>query len=143
MGILSDEKQQLNVIKTQAITRLSIVDLNLVGNDVSSDETFVKVGYGATKNKVLFWLNLNLGDVVRSTNSSPLMRLLGRGLNNNADQLEDEIRDSFTENFSAENIFLADCKLIANKETRSWFLTMSIIDNVSDSLIPINMEITQ
>lgn len=142
--ILESENQQLNVIKDQAIRRLSVVDLNLNGYDVSSDVDFIKLGYHATKNKVLFWLNMSLGDVVRSAQASPLVQLLGKTLTeDNSQEYEDVIRDGFEDAFSAEDIHLSYLKLEMNPSTKTWYLEMTVLDNITDSLIPITLEVIQ
>ncbi len=142
--ILATENQQLNVIKDQAIRRLSVVDLDLNGFSVSSDNVFVKIGYNATKNKVLFWLNMSLGDVVRSTISSPLIGLLGKTLTeDNLSRYESDIRSGFEDAFTQENIFLSHLKLEMEPTTKTWFLSMTVLDNITDSLIPINLEVIQ
>ncbi len=142
--ILSSEKQQLNAIRAQAVRRLSVVDLDLNGFSVDTDIDFVKLGYNATKNKVLFWLNLSLGDVVRSTQASPLISMLGKTLTTeNKNRFEEQIKDAFEDTFSSEDIYLAKITVEPNAYSRSWFLTMSIVDNITDSLIPINLEVIQ
>ncbi len=142
--VLSSEKQQLNAIKDQAIRRLSVVDLDLNGFSVSSEENFVKIGYNATKNKVLFWLNLSLGDVVRSTQASPLVQMLGKSLTpENQSRFETDIRNAFEDNFSPENIHLSSLNIEPNPYERTWFMSMVVLDNITDSLIPITLEVSQ
>ena len=142
--ILNSENQQLNVIKDQAVRRLSVIDLDLNGYNVSSSEDFVKLGYHATKNKVLFWLNCGLGDIVRSSVASPLIKLAGTPLSEDEiPTYENDITDAFNDQFSSESISLSFLKLEVNLSNRTWFLTMAIIDNLTDSHIPINLEIIQ
>ena len=142
--ILATENQQLNVIREQAIRRLSIVDLDLNGFDINSDVDFVKIGYSATKNKVLFWLNMSLGDVVRSTKASPLIKLLGETLtDDNLKDFEADFRNDFEDTFSQEQIHLSHLKLEMDPKTKTWYLSMTVLDNITNSLIPINLEVIQ
>ena len=139
---LPTENQQLNAIRDQAIRRLSIIDLNINGNDVNSDEDFVKIGYSATKNKVLFWLKSSLGDVVRSEFSSPLIRLINKPLtDDNAREYTSFIRNEFDSVFNKDDIYLQNITLIPDKINKVWKLQLIVLDNVTDSSFDFNLEI--
>ena len=112
--ILNTEKQQLNDINSQATRRLSVVDFNYNGYSIlEKEDTFVKMGYHAVKNKILYWLNCLLGDIPRSTYSSPLIALLGKTVIDET-IIENLIRTSFEDSFSADRITLNDVKLKMN-----------------------------
>lgn len=141
---LITENQQLNILRDQVIRQQRIVDFHLDGYSVSSDEDFVRVGYEATKNKVLFWLNASLGDVVRSTYASPLVYLLGKPFTEeNRVDFEDRLRIEFAENFSDQQIQLSSLILSINTFSRAWVISMTILDNITNRLIPIYLEVTQ
>ena len=141
--ILNTEKQQLNKMRVQAIRRISLVDLNLSGNDVTTDEEFIKLGYQAIKNKVLFWLNSVLGDVVRSSQASPLIDMLGKRITDaNRFTYETNFRISFEEAFSSDNIKLSQVNLEMDA-SKTLYINLLIKDNITDSLIPINLEVIQ
>ena len=141
--ILNTEKQQLNKMRVQAIRRIYLVDLNLSGNDVTTDEEFIKLGYQAIKNKVLFWLNSVLGDVVRSSQASPLIDMLGKRITDaNRFTYETNFRISFEEAFSSDNIKLSQVNLEMDA-SKTLYINLVIKDNITDSLIPINLEVIQ
>lgn len=142
--ILNTEKQQLNIIEDQAVRRISVVDLDLNGNDIYSDDSFVKIGYPAVKNKVMFWLNSLIGDVVRSNYSSPLIGLIGKSLNeDNIEAYTEMIRSSFNDAFGSEDIQLSNIELTTDPTVKTWKISLTVIDNITDSLIPIDIEVVQ
>ncbi len=142
--MILSEQQQLNAIRNQAIVNISVVDLDLNGYDVSSAGDFIKIGYQATKNKVLFWLNLQPGDIVRSGDSSPLLQLIGQTLAaQDPSEVEDMLKEEFSDRFSSEYIFLERLSVVFDNVTKLWMIEMVVMDEVSDSLIPINLEVIQ
>lgn len=134
------ENQQLNSILSQASRERFYLDFHYLGNDITSDEEFVRVGFQAVKNKILFWLNLNSGDIIRSLETSPLLPLIGKRLSEeNVIFYEKNIKKSFEKTFT--DISLLQLKVVPNLAEKKWVITMVVLDTISSSVISLEVEV--
>ena len=132
---------QSTTFKEKINTSLNEVDLNWLGNNRYSDDSFEKYGTKANVNRVLLWLASKPDDYIReSLKGGILYSLLGQLTSDtNLREWESSIREKFNAEFSQDlEIFLL--KLTADKTYKKLKIEMIVRDVLLNKTFPVSTE---
>lgn len=117
------------------------VDLYYEGYDRNSNIAFEQYGKYAHINRVLLWLSTKPRDYVRSSFTGGILySLLGQlGNDTNLKSWENDIREKFNEEFSAD-LQLMYITLDLDKTRRILHISMIVRDLISNEVYPISTE---
>lgn len=122
-------------------TSLNEVDLNWLGNDRHSKDSFEKYGTKANVNRVLLWLASKPDDFIReSLKGGILYSLLGQLTSDtNLRDWENKIKERFNAEFSQDlEIFLL--KLTTDKTYKKLKIEMIVRDCLLNKTFPVSTE---
>lgn len=128
------ELQTLNIDLQQG-TVVNAVDLSVDDPVVDTPNLFIKYGTDAIKNRVLFWLGLQKGDIIRNPSvGGVLLPLLGNiMLPERAPQIENSLKDAFNILFATQ-MQIIFVKAEPFVESKHWKITMIVKDIIRDEI---------